>query len=136
MYSVGRMMILKKLNEEQIRELQKRENKREFIFSAFSIAYLFRIKKKGFTKISDVDRENLNELFNKNRPRFQDIDNPDVYTEAKTGKELPHHAVENDLEYMHAWDWNIYHNSDIVVSVFGKREDSEIKADLKDGTPD
>jgi len=135
MYEIGRMMILKKLNEEQIRELHKRENKREFIFPAFSIAYFFRIK-RGFAKITDIDREKLNELFNENRPRFQDIDDPDVYTEVKTGKELPHRAVENDLEYMHTWDWNIYHNPNIAVPKFSRREDTEIKADLKGGTPD
>ena len=99
MYSVARFCVLKELTERQVNELHSKENDRQFIFPAFYICRVFRLGDKAISGLSDVNQQKLREIFFKNSPDL---------------KNMPANVVpsDSDLDYIHAWDWCLWHNAD------------------------
>ena len=118
LYCVGneepcRACLLKRMTKAQITELHEREIELKRVLGGFEIARHYKIQ---FHFIY-TDREYVLviEEINKQRPRRVEPRpcdkcnrNYQVCKDYKGGDCL---SAYTDLEYRHAWDWNIFHNS-------------------------
>ena len=105
-YPISRMLAIKKLKEEELQDLHKREVKREFSLPFFNIKTLywntlkeFEMPKDGFT---DKETEELNRQITSFRPRLEIF-----------GLDYP---TMSDLDFVHEWDRNIYHSIEVKKS--------------------